>query len=150
VRFPVDHAPVWFRMSTLSLASARTTDSTISQLSKPVTTRYHQKCKDVSMLSVWYLLSNVTKIGTCWQISIKIPKVEFHENPSAGRGAVPCGYGRTAVHDEAKSIRAGLSRSHLKTYVTVCTLNQNSSIWIRLTDISTRRNFSVHTRSMLT
>jgi len=137
-------------MSTFSLASARTSDSTISLLSKPITTRYYKKCNDVSMLSVCYLLSDVTKIGTCRQISMKIPKAKFHEYPSAGRGAVPCGYGRIAVHDEAKSLWAELSRSHLKTYETVWILNQNSSIWTRLTDISTRRNFSVHTWSMLT
>jgi hypothetical protein len=58
------------------------------------------------MLSVCYLLSDVTKIGTWRQISIKIPKTKFHEYPSVRRGAVPCGHRRTAVQEEAKSLGA--------------------------------------------
>ena len=48
------------------------------------------------------------------RFSINIQNIKFHENPSSGSGAVPCG--RTDRHDEA-NLAHFFQRGHLLTYL---------------------------------
>ena len=64
----------------------------------------------------------LVKLKFSWQIFEKSSNVKFHENPSSGNRALPCGRtdGRTDRHEEASSLFPQFCQKHLKTKHITC------------------------------